>query len=629
MRAGCSRVGARARAIGAAAATIVAVAAGAGGFPGAAPPPARGAEPCAVPTGLSVRQVGPGAVRLLWRLPARLRGESVRVWRSGEVVGQTRRRSMVVRVRPGRRVTLGAGIVAPHGSAPRCRATVKTVARSPSGIGRLPAPVGLAGRRLSAGRVELTWRVVPGARAYRVLRDGSVLRQTRARRLRVTLAAKRTYLFSVAAVDVQGRPGRLSRAVSLRLGHRAPSAPSRPQLAAASESSLQVTWRRVARESAPVRAYRVLRDGVVVGQVTQPSISLTRLFPDRTYRIQVAAIDSQGYMSELSPPLWARTQVPAPSAGGVRLFVLASTDSSFAAFQAHYRQVSTIYPTYYDCDTTSGATVGRDDPLITRWAMARGVAVQPRYNCQTPAMVHQLVSDPLRRQLLINDLAGLVDRYGYDGINLDLEKGAPGDRDGLSALVEGLAAALHARGARLSVDVSPKVRDVPNHPRSTFFDYVALARHADEVIVMSWGLHWTTSGPGPLIDIRWYTSVYDYVSSLPNRGRFVLGAPNYGLDWPAGGGPSHPATALDWGALQALLARTGAQPVFDAASGEWHFGYTDAVGVPHEVWFSDAASLDTHLALAAPRGLAGVALWRSGQEDPALWETPTVRAATR
>jgi spore germination protein YaaH len=316
------------------------------------------------------------------------------------------------------------------------------------------------------------------------------------------------------------------------------------------------------------------------------------------------------------------------TAGGVRLFLLASTDSSFDAFQRNYQHVSTIYPTYYDCNTSTGATVGRDDPRITRWAMARGVKVQPRYNCQSPSMVHKLVSEPLRRQALVASLTGLVDANGYDGINLDLEKGLPTDRDNLSALVAELSAALHARGRHLSIDVSPKVTDVLNHPRSSFFDYPALALHADEVLVMSWGLHWTTSAPGSVIDIRWYTMVYDYVSSLADHAKFVMGAPLYGVDWPAGGGPAHPASALNWDALQALIARTGAVPVFDAPTAEWHFTYTDATGVPHEVWFSDAASLNTHLALAAPRGLAGIALWRAGQEDPAIWDAPAIRGTS-
>ena len=140
----------------------------------------------------------------------------------------------------------------------------------------------------------------------------------------------------------------------------------------------------------------------------------------------------------------------------MRLFLLASTDSSFDAFQRNYQHVSTIYPTYYDCQTTSGATLGKDDPRITRWATSRGVKVQPRYNCQNPSMVHKLVSDPLRRAALIASLVGLVDVNGYDGINLDLEKGTPQDRDNFSALVGELAAALHARGRHLSVNVSPK-----------------------------------------------------------------------------------------------------------------------------------------------------------------------------
>ena len=254
--------------------------------------------------------------------------------------------------------------------------------------------------------------------------------------------------------------------------------------------------------------------------------------------------------------------------------------------------------------------------------------VQPRYNCQNPSMVHKLVSDPLRRAALIASLVGLVDVNGYDGINLDLEKGTPQDRDNFSALVGELGAALHARGRHLSVDVSPKFTDVLNHPRSSFFDYEALGEQADEVLVMSWGLHWSTSAPGSVIDIRWYTKVYDYVSTLPSHAKFVLGAPLYSFDWAAGGGPKHPAKALNWDALQALIARTGAVPIFDAPTGEWHFAYTDATGIPHEVWFSNAASLGAHLdARRSPRpGRDRALALRTG--GPGHLDAPGVLGAT-
>jgi spore germination protein YaaH len=625
MRARCLGARARARALGGAAVMAMAAVAVAG-FPADAAPSGPAAGSCAVPVRVSVVPVGASTVRLVWRLPAAQRGASVRVWRSGGVVGQTRARSMIVRLHPGRRVTLAAGIVGPHGGAPRCRARVRALAGSRGG-GSLPPPAGLTGGRITARRVQLTWRPVPGARGYRVLRDGVVLSQVPRPKFAVTLKAKKhTYKFSIASVDLTGKPGPFSRAVALTPGHRPPAVPRRPVLTAASDNSLEVMWKPVAAGSSPVRAYRVLRDGLIVGQVAKASITLTRLYPDRTYRIQVAAIDKHGYLSKSSPVLLARTATPVQSTGHVRLFLLASTDSSFEAFQRVYQHVGTIYPTYYDCQTTTGATLGKDDPRITRWAMARGVKVQPRYNCQSPGMVHKLVSDPARRAALIASLTGLVDVNGYDGINLDLEQGTPADRDNLSILTAELAAALHARGRRLSVDVSPKFADVLNHPRSSFYDYNALALNADEILVMSWGLHWSTSAPGSSIDISWYTQVYDYVATLPSHGKFVMGAPLYGFDWPAGGGPTHVATALGWPALQVLIAQTGAVPIFDAPTDEWHFTYTDPTGVPHEVWFSTAETLNAHLSLAAPRGLAGIVLWRAGQEDPALWDAPSVRA---
>ena len=81
-----------------------------------------------------------------------------------------------------------------------------------------------------------------------------------------------------------------------------------------------------------------------------------------------------------------------------------------------------------------------------------------------------------------------------------------------------------------------------------------------------------------------------------------MGTMLYGFDWPAGGGPAHPGVA------QALRRDPGAdravrrQPVYDGVKDSWHLAYTDASGVGHDVWFSDAPVVNRRVALATERG---------------------------
>ncbi|MBI3980030.1 MAG: hypothetical protein HY331_17800, partial [Chloroflexi bacterium] len=48
---------------------------------------------------------------------------------------------------------------------------------------------------------------------------------------------------------------------------------------------------------------------------------------------------------------------------------------------------------------------------------------------------------------------------------------------------------------------------------------------------------------------------------------------------------------------------------------------TPIPGTPlqHVVWLEDAASVRARLTLVDKHGIAGIAVWRLGQEDPAVW----------
>jgi spore germination protein len=338
-------------------------------------------------------------------------------------------------------------------------------------------------------------------------------------------------------------------------------------------------------------------------------------------------VDTRGYVSPASPVTKVAQADPPPTTGDAHAFLLASTDASFAAFRRHYRQIGTVHPTFWDCNTSTAAIEGRNDAAIVTYAQDRKVKVEARYNCQRTAVVHQILTEPATRSAWLDTMVAAADQYGYDGISLDFEAVAASDRDALTAFSAELAARLHARGKLLTQAVSAKTADVMEHPRSTAFDYVELSKHVDHVFVMAWGIHWSTSAPGAQDDYGWVTQVADYVASLPRKEKFVMGTMLYGMDWPNGGGSiENEASGRYYEEIMALSARYGAAPVYDPAKDSWRLSYTDDAGVPREVWYSDATNVANRMKLARDRGL-GIGFWRLGQEDERVWTSPLVGGA--
>ncbi|HKP89317.1 MAG TPA: glycosyl hydrolase family 18 protein [Thermoleophilaceae bacterium] len=548
------------------------------------------------------------------------RKTSYRVLRNGAVVGQTRRTSMRVRVRIGSRYTLAVRPVDGHGRVKRCSARLQRTIRYV-----MPSAPGALGVTPDAGgaTVRLSWEPARRGDArivgYRVFRDGAVYGQAPGTHRDIPVSSMRSYTFTVAAVDSAGKLSPEAGPVKVATGHTAPPAPTALQARDVSDAAVTLSWTASVPGRGRVVGYRVYRDGSLVRQVQGTSFRLTNLAAETRHSLSVVAVDGLGYVSAPSAPLAVTTARPVQATGKAHAFLLASTFRSFQDFQAHYRQIDTVHPTYFDCNTSS-QLVGKDDPLVTRWAQQRGVKVLARFNCQRSAMLDEILREPGLREYWLSGIADTVERYGYDGASLDFETGYASDRDVYTSFVTDLAQRLHDNGRLLSVAVSPKTKDVANHPRSTFFDYEGLSRAADTVFVMTWGYHWATSGPGPQDDIAWTQKVVNYTATMTNRSRFVVGIQLYGMDWPDGGGLDHPATSYEYADVMALADRTGATPVRDVDGDAMHFSYTED-GSQHEVWYPDARTEGARVRLAQDAGL-GIGFWRLGREDQRLWDDP-------
>jgi len=311
----------------------------------------------------------------------------------------------------------------------------------------------------------------------------------------------------------------------------------------------------------------------------------------------------------------------AATAGALQAFVLTSSPDSFADLQAHPGAVGVIYPTYFQCAVPSGVVQGSGDPEVDAYAAAHALAELPRFSCQDGATVHRILTEPRLRARTLARLLALAAGPAYAGLNLDLENDRARDRAALSSFVAALAARLHAAHRKLAVDVDGVLREDP-HRATYLYNDAAIAAVADTVFVMAWGIHWERSDPGPDAPLPYVEGVARRLARLPHARRFVLGVPMYGLDWPARGGPAHPATALQYAGVLALAHTVSATPTRDPASGEMTFSYTRA-GVIHHVWYLDARAIAARLALARRFGLAA-GLWRLGEEDQEVWGAPGV-----
>ncbi|HWI54345.1 MAG TPA: glycosyl hydrolase family 18, partial [Desulfobacteria bacterium] len=60
-------------------------------------------------------------------------------------------------------------------------------------------------------------------------------------------------------------------------------------------------------------------------------------------------------------------------------------------------------------------------------------------------------------------------------------------------------------------------------------------------------------------------------------------------------------------------------PAFNQSYGSPNFTYTKK-REGHQVWYEDRKSFEVKAQVAREHGLKGLAIWRLGMEDPAIWD---------
>ncbi|UVI33223.1 S-layer homology domain-containing protein [Paenibacillus spongiae] len=278
--------------------------------------------------------------------------------------------------------------------------------------------------------------------------------------------------------------------------------------------------------------------------------------------------------------------------------------------------VNTLSPRWYFLAESGTITDGTDRSLIT-WAKKYNKKVWAMVGNRSDArLTHLMLSDSSLRTAAINNLTGLVKKYSLDGLDIDFENVAPEDRSALTAFMKELSVKLHGVGAVLAVNVSPDL----GTDWTEAFDYRALGKSADYIILMGYDEHYSGSPQaGSNASLPFVKKGLDRLFAAVPHGKVILGLPLFNKDWTLSSQGEIISTSF-----MSLLEQNdrihsiSSRLVWDSYLGQYTVNYTQS-GFRHSIWVEEGRSLSAKYKLAVDGSAAGFAYWYAGGESPDIW----------
>ncbi|UQD51451.1 glycosyl transferase family 2 [Bacillus methanolicus] len=287
-------------------------------------------------------------------------------------------------------------------------------------------------------------------------------------------------------------------------------------------------------------------------------------------------------------------------------------ENSTTSLQEHIRSLTMLVPEWYhfNADLTISSEI---KPDIVQLAKTNHVKIMPLINNFTQngsgpnsAVIDKLLNAPVNVQKkIINYLEKQIKTNQFAGINIDFESVPEKDRNKLTSFMKELAAVFHQHHLLVT-------EDVPADDNT--FDYGALSKEVDRMIVMMYDEHYAGGDPGPIASNEWVQDILDHLN-IPSEKRIVAFG-SYGYDWVIGS--KAPATSLIFSDIMEMAHDSNLKIQWDKISGNPYFEYEEGAD-KHIVWFLDGVTFYNQMKIALENGTKGFAFWRLGSEDPTVW----------
>lgn len=277
-------------------------------------------------------------------------------------------------------------------------------------------------------------------------------------------------------------------------------------------------------------------------------------------------------------------------------------------------------PPWFVLADADGNLKDASDPSLVAWLKTQGLAVHPLVHNQfDSALTSKFLANPAARTKFVRALVDRSSELGVDGINVDFESLAGGDRASFTAFMAELASYAHTKQLLVSVDLP---RGSVKWNGQTAFDHEKLAEIADYIVTMAYDQYFKGStSPGSVSGLPWAEEgIREFLSYGIPRDKLVLGIPLYVRLWKIdGSGKLADSSVIYYKDLPALVASKSPAMTWDAQFGQYRAEY-DEGGYHYVFWMEDEKTIAARVELAKKYDLAGVAAWRLGYDSAELWQ---------
>lgn len=296
-----------------------------------------------------------------------------------------------------------------------------------------------------------------------------------------------------------------------------------------------------------------------------------------------------------------------------------TANSRLSSLLEETKGVNVVSPTWFETSDNEGniSSLASDSYVTT--AHRAGVKVWALCNDFSPNMkIGKVLGVTSKRQKLAKNLIAEAIRYSLDGINIDFENVKQESGEDFIQFIRELGIMCRNNGIILSVD---------NYPLKSFNAYYnreEQAQVADYVVTMAYDEFYAGSEKaGPVSSISYVTDAISAVLEEVPAEQNIVALPFYSRHWTEktkNGKASLSSEACSMEGAQDVVRESGKDAAWDDKTGMNYLEYTSNKAI-HKIWIEDAKSLELKMKAVAEAQVGGMAFWKLGLEQSAVWET--------